>query len=98
MFALTGATASWIADQDYALIGAVVSGSGNSWKFGFDKVNPAVVGTTAVYLDTTILSGPTVTNTAPQITGIRIPVPSKATLYLVNNTAGSMGVNVFLEA
>jgi hypothetical protein len=60
-------------------------------------VSPAVAGVSTVYLDSKILAGPVVTNETPGISGIRIPVPGRATLYLVNGTAGSMSVNCFLE-
>ena len=96
-FALTGVTVNWKADADYFCIGVVVSGSGNSWSFGFDTVSPAVAGVSTVYLDTKILAGPIVTNETPAITGIRVPVPEGTRLYLVNGTAGSMSVSCFIE-
>jgi len=96
-FALTGITVNWKADADYFCVAVLVSGTGNSWAFGFDTVVPAIAGVSAVYLDTKILSGPIATNETPGISGIRVPVPEGTRLYLVNQTAGSMAVNCFIE-
>jgi hypothetical protein len=95
-FTLSGATTSWVADRDCVCVGAMVLGSGNSWSFGFDKVNPAAVGTTGIYFSK-ILASPLLTNLTPVITGLGIPVPLGSTLYLVNGSASSIAVNAFLS-
>lgn len=97
LYALTGVTQKWIADDDYLLIGFIISGSGNSWFLGVDSTNPATIGTSSNYLDTKIAGGPTVTNTTPAISGIAFPIPHLATIYLVNGTAGSMAATVYLQ-
>jgi hypothetical protein len=96
-YAVTGATASWTADADYVLIGFVCSGSGNTWKFGSDSANPSGVGVTGVFLDTNFGGGPFATNQTQLMSGIRIPIPEKTKLFLVNATASSMGLTAYLQ-
>lgn len=93
-FALTAATASWIADDDYVLIGFQVStGGGNSWKFGLD--NTAEVGATGVVLDMTIAAGPVQPNLA--LSGLNIKIRKNSTLYCRNSGAGSMAITAYLN-
>lgn len=96
-YALTGVTLTWDADADYSLIGFLVSGTGNSWFFGSDNKNPAIIGTSTVYLDTKFAGGPLATNETPAVSNINIPIPKGTRLYLVNQTAGSMALTAYLQ-